>query len=68
VHAHGIYDLEVDTSIYIPEECALKIKARLQTGYPPDAFKRLKQRKLVNRADVGRNGNQTSHLDSLDTS
>ncbi len=31
VHAHGIYDLEVDTSIYIPEECALKIKAR-----PPD--------------------------------
>ena len=43
VHAHGIYDLEVDTSIYNPEECALKIKTRLQAGNPPEAFKRLKQ-------------------------
>jgi len=43
VHAHGVYDLEVDTSICNPKECALKIKARLQTGDSPDAFKRLKQ-------------------------
>jgi len=43
VHAHGIYDLEVDTAIYSPEDCALQIKARLQSGDPPEAFKRLKQ-------------------------
>lgn len=43
VHAHGIYDLEVDTSIYSPTECALQIQARLESGGPPTAFKRLKQ-------------------------
>ena len=43
VHAHGIYDLEVDTSVYSPEGCAQQIKARLQDGDPPGAFKRLKQ-------------------------
>jgi chloramphenicol 3-O phosphotransferase len=43
VHAQRIYDLVVDTSIFSPEDCAEQIKARLQTGDPPDAFKRLKQ-------------------------
>ena len=43
VHAHGIYDLEVDTSISSPEACARQIKARIESGNPPDAFKRLKQ-------------------------
>jgi chloramphenicol 3-O phosphotransferase len=43
VHAHGTYDLEVDTSISSPEECARQIKARIESGKPPDAFKRLKQ-------------------------
>jgi len=42
VHAHGIYDLEVDTSVSSPEECALQIKKRLQDGTPPSAFKRLR--------------------------
>jgi chloramphenicol 3-O phosphotransferase len=43
VHAHGIYDLEVDTSISSPEECALLIKRRLENGAPPNAFQRLRQ-------------------------
>jgi chloramphenicol 3-O phosphotransferase len=43
VHAHGIYDLEVDTSISSPNECALQIKTRLQDGNPPTAFRRLRQ-------------------------
>ncbi len=47
VHAHCIYDLEVDTSVYSPEECALQIKTRLQDGAPPHAFKMLKQQYLA---------------------
>jgi chloramphenicol 3-O phosphotransferase len=45
VHAHGVYDLEVDTSDTSAEACALQIKRRLEDGRPPDAFKRLKQQK-----------------------
>ncbi len=41
VHAHGIYDLEVDTSISSPEECARQIAARLENGLPPTAFSQL---------------------------
>lgn len=41
VHAHGIYDLEVDTSIFSPEACAAQIQQHLQTGRPPAAFKQL---------------------------
>jgi chloramphenicol 3-O phosphotransferase len=43
VHAHELYDVEVDTSISSPEECARQIKARIESGRPPGAFKRLKQ-------------------------
>ena len=43
VHAHGIYDLEVDTSILSVSECALQIKQRIENGAPPTAFKRLGQ-------------------------
>ena len=43
VHAHGIYDLGVDTSVSSPEECAEQIKQRLEDSTPPDAFKRLKR-------------------------
>jgi chloramphenicol 3-O phosphotransferase len=42
VHAHGIYDFEVDTSLDCPEDCALQIKAYLDSNNPPHAFKRLK--------------------------
>jgi chloramphenicol 3-O phosphotransferase len=41
VHAHGIYDLEVDTSLLSPGECAEKIMARVQSGDPPRAFSRI---------------------------
>jgi len=48
VHAHGIYDLEVDTLISSAKECALQIKARLEDGHPPNAFRRLRQQQLTN--------------------
>jgi len=41
VHAHGLYDLEVDTSIASPQECAWQIKQRLLAGPPPSAWKEL---------------------------
>lgn len=43
VHAHGLYDVEVDTSLLSPEACALRIRARLEDGTGPVAFKRLRQ-------------------------
>jgi chloramphenicol 3-O phosphotransferase len=44
VHAHGIYDLELDTSVLSPEECALQIKEALEDGSPRQAFRRLRTR------------------------
>jgi chloramphenicol 3-O phosphotransferase len=38
VHTHGIYDLEVDTSVSDPLECALQIQNRLQTQPAPLAL------------------------------
>jgi chloramphenicol 3-O phosphotransferase len=43
VHAHGIYDLEVDTSIYSALDCASLIKERLEDRFPAYAFNRLAQ-------------------------
>jgi chloramphenicol 3-O phosphotransferase len=43
VHAHGIYDLEVDTSTTSAEAGALQINQRLVEGDSPDAFERLRQ-------------------------
>jgi chloramphenicol 3-O-phosphotransferase/ribosomal protein S18 acetylase RimI-like enzyme len=40
VHAHGVYDLEVDTSLIGPEECARMIREHL-LYHPPQAFRRL---------------------------
>jgi chloramphenicol 3-O phosphotransferase len=40
VHKPGIYDLEVDTSVMSPEECAAAIHARLTSG-PGTAFQKL---------------------------
>ena len=39
VHVPGIYDLEVDTSVLTPEQCAAAIRERL--ARPPSAFARL---------------------------
>jgi len=43
VHAHGIYDLEVNTAESSPEGCALIINQCLEDDNPPQAFKRLRQ-------------------------
>jgi chloramphenicol 3-O phosphotransferase len=39
VHVPGIYDVEVDTSVLTPEECAAAIRERLAS--PPVAFRRV---------------------------
>ncbi len=44
VHIPGIYDLEVDTSLLSPEECAGVIRRRLEDGPPPSAFPQLAAR------------------------
>ncbi len=41
VHQPGIYDLEVDTSMLSPDECASLIRQELQNGPEPTAFQRL---------------------------
>jgi chloramphenicol 3-O phosphotransferase len=41
VHNPGIYDLEVDTALLTPEECAARIRQRLAHGPAPTAFQRL---------------------------
>jgi len=43
VHAHGIYDLEVNTAESSSEDCALQIKQRLENGSPPQAFIHLRR-------------------------
>jgi chloramphenicol 3-O phosphotransferase len=41
VHQPGVYDLEVDTSVLRPDECAELIAIRLTDGPPPRAFQRI---------------------------
>ncbi|MEU0988397.1 AAA family ATPase [Streptomyces sp. NPDC005953] len=41
VHAHGLYDLEVDTGSTTPAECARRIKDFLPERPTPTAFERL---------------------------
>lgn len=41
VHAHWTYDLDVDTSLLSPEQCADAIRRRLANGTPAKAFRRL---------------------------
>lgn len=43
VHAHRLYDLEVDTSISNPMKCVQQILRRLQDGSPPEAFSQLRK-------------------------
>ena len=43
VHRPGIYDLEVDTSVLSPEQCAQAIRQRLRDGAQPGAIERLAQ-------------------------
>jgi chloramphenicol 3-O phosphotransferase len=44
IHKYSIYDLEVDSSLLTPEECARVITARITE--PPVAFKQLKRQML----------------------
>jgi chloramphenicol 3-O phosphotransferase len=41
VHAGVFYDLEVDTSLLTPSQCADRIRVRLQKGPPGSAFENL---------------------------
>lgn len=41
VHAHVVYDLEVDTSLHSPEGCARQVREVLERGQPPQALRRL---------------------------
>ena len=43
VHAHGLYDFEVDTSLLSALEAATAIRLRMESGPPPTAFQQLAQ-------------------------
>lgn len=47
VHDPGIYDLEVDTAVLTPEECAAVIRQRLDHGPAPSAFQQLASKLTV---------------------
>lgn len=47
VHVPGVYDLEVDTSVLTPAECAGAIRLRLTGGEPQTAFATLAGRRPV---------------------
>ncbi|MFE1886030.1 phosphotransferase-like protein [Streptomyces diastatochromogenes] len=42
VHAHGVHDLDVDTSLLSPKECALRIRDFLTDRPRPTAFEQLR--------------------------
>ena len=44
VHAHRLYDVEVDTSVLTPEACAARILEAQRRLRPPTAFERLRDR------------------------
>lgn len=44
VHRHGVYDLEVDTSVLSAEQCALSIKELVERDPYPQALVTLRQR------------------------
>lgn len=47
VHAHGVYDFEVDTSLSSPEECAEQVAGFLASGVPSRAFEILRERYVL---------------------
>jgi chloramphenicol 3-O phosphotransferase len=50
VHAHGLYDVEVDTSVGTADECAEQILAWLANGGTPSALRELRARNLLEPA------------------
>jgi len=47
VHAHGVYDFEVDTSSLNPQECAEQVAGFLASGDPPRAFEIMRGRQVM---------------------
>jgi chloramphenicol 3-O phosphotransferase len=43
VHRHGVYDLEVDTSVLSADQCAVRIKKRVEGDASPQALVTLRQ-------------------------
>jgi len=54
VHAHGIYDLECDTTASTPMDCALAIKQYMAGQQRPTAFDRLRSLLLADRRPAAR--------------
>jgi chloramphenicol 3-O phosphotransferase len=52
VHAHGLYDVECDTTTASPYDCAVRITDFLGSGQVPTAFDRLRSL-LLNREKAG---------------
>jgi chloramphenicol 3-O phosphotransferase len=52
VHAHGLYDVECDTTTASPYDCAVRITDFLGTGQVPTAFDRLRSL-LLDQAKAG---------------
>jgi chloramphenicol 3-O phosphotransferase len=52
VHAHGLYDVECDTTTASPYDCAVRIADFLGTGQVPTAFARLRSL-LLDRTKTG---------------
>ncbi|MET8976445.1 hypothetical protein ABZX85_12605 [Streptomyces sp. NPDC004539] len=53
VHAHGLYDVECDTSVDGPAECARRIKDFLPRRSTPTAFERLRTSLPAERTPAG---------------
>lgn len=51
VHAHGLYDLELDTGRLSPGACAERVVQRLRDPAPPTAFDRLRARFFAQDGD-----------------
>ena len=52
VHAHGLYDIECDTTVASARDCAIRIKDYLDRGQLPTAFDQLRSRLLTSHAAV----------------
>jgi chloramphenicol 3-O phosphotransferase len=52
VHSHSTYNLTIDTSAMPPVECAMKIKAFLESGVEPTALTQLAATFAIN--DIGK--------------
>jgi chloramphenicol 3-O phosphotransferase len=47
-HAHGLYDLEIDTSVASPMKCASQIERHLREGPAPTVFRQLREMLIAN--------------------